>query len=77
MYAPRACLIFRELLCGACLAKTVDVSPDKPDDCGHENQLNNQVKPVKPFLKARIRVPFLAQLHADVGQARSTTATTR
>ena len=42
-----------------------------------KRQLDHEVKAMKRLLESRIGVPLLAELHADVGQARSTRATIR
>ena len=44
------------------------VRPDEPNDAGNKNQLDTKVEAVKDGFEARIRLPFVAELHAYVSE---------
>ena len=44
------------------------VGVDEPDDSSEEYDLDGEMKAVEDFLEARVGLPFVAELHADVGE---------
>src|SRR5580765_3927815 len=41
---------------------------DKPDDCCDEGELDGEMEAVEYVFETRVGLPFVAELHADVGE---------
>src|ERR1035438_3253335 len=70
VYALRVALVLSpsHLLRLLRLPAASQMRPHKPDDSCQQRNLDHRMKSVKGLVEARVRVPRLAQLHADVRQ---------
>ena len=68
VYARAASSILLPAERSASLSPTLNVRPDKPNDCRDQCDFNNEMKTMESLFEAWIGVPAFAELHACVRQ---------